>query len=185
MTKKLLGQLLQLAIFDVWRQSFSPAYDLHEPLRFNKNAIYIKMFLGDVFKPLPCYQIDGSVHLQLPLNRRSFWTDLQYNGIQGLRKRNRSTNECFSCCFGFNALEPAWPSGQGARLEIWRPRVQAKLWSLAGFVPGSHWLNSSAALVYSQLVWLPPVEILNLLHLFQKVECLWTSFRAKCTFHYK
>ena len=43
-----------------------------------------------------------------------------------------------------------------------------------------HLLNSSAALVYSQLVCLLPVGILNLLSLFQKVECLWTSLRAEC-----
>ena len=37
---------------------------------------------------------------------------------------------------------------------------------LVGFVPGSHWLNSSAGLVYSQLVCLLPVGILKLLSLF-------------------
>ena len=36
----------------------------------------------------------------------------------------------------------------------------------------SRWLNSSAALVYSQLVFLLPVGILNMLSLFQKVECV-------------
>ena len=63
-----------------------------------------------------------------------------------------------------------WPSGQGAGLEIWRSRVQVPLWPLAGFVPRSPWLNSSAALVYSQLVCLLPVGILNLLSLFQSVN---------------
>ena len=47
-------------------------------------------------------------------------------------------------------MQAAWPSGP-----------------LAGFVPGSPWLNSSAALVYSQVVCLLPVGILNLLSLFQ------------------
>ena len=41
-----------------------------------------------------------------------------------------------------------------------------------GSVPNPPWLNFSAALVYSQLVCLLPVRILNLLSLFQKVECL-------------
>ena len=48
------------------------------------------------------------------------------------------------------------------------PVFQVPLGPLAGFVPGSPWLNSSAALVYSQLVCLLPVGILNLLSLFQK-----------------
>ena len=64
--------------------------------------------------------------------------------------------------------EAAWQSGQGAGLEIWRSWVQVPLWPLAGFVPGSPWLNSSAALVYSQLVCLLPLRILNLLNFFQK-----------------
>ena len=68
--------------------------------------------------------------------------------------------------------ETAWPSGQDGGLEIWRSRVRVLLRPQAGFVPGSPWLNSSAALVYSQLVCLLPVGILNLLSLFQKVECL-------------
>ena len=61
----------------------------------------------------------------------------------------------------------AWPSGQGAGLQIWRSRIEIPLRPLAGFVPGSPWLNSSAALVYSQLVCLLPVGILNLLSFFQ------------------
>ena len=39
--------------------------------------------------------------------------------------------------------------------------------SRAGFVPGSPWFNSSAALVQSPLVCLLPVGMLNLLRLFQ------------------
>ena len=63
--------------------------------------------------------------------------------------------------------EAAWPSGQGAGLEIWRSWVQVPLWPLTGFVPSRPWLNSSAALVNSQLVCLLPVGILNLLSLCQ------------------
>ena len=74
-------------------------------------------------------------------------------GSPGKKQRNR---------------EAAWLSGQCAGLEIWRSRVQVPLWPIAGFVPGSPWLNSSAALVHSQLVCLLPVGILNLLSLFQK-----------------
>ena len=58
--------------------------------------------------------------------------------------------------------EAAWPSGQGAGLEIWGSRVQVPLSPRAGFVPGSPWLISSATLVYSQLVCLLLVGILNL-----------------------
>ena len=47
-------------------------------------------------------------------------------------------------------MEAAWPGGQGAGLEIWRSRVQVPLKPLAGFVPSSPWLNSSAALVYNK-----------------------------------
>ena len=49
-------------------------------------------------------------------------------------------------------------------LEI---RVQVPLWPPAGFVPGSPWFNTSAALLQSQLVCFLPVGILNLLSLFQ------------------
>ena len=45
--------------------------------------------------------------------------------------------------------------------------MQVALWPLAGFVQGSPWFNSSAALVHSQLVCLLPVGILNLLSSFQ------------------
>ena len=66
----------------------------------------------------------------------------------------------------------AWPGCQGVGFEIWRSRVQIPLWPLAGFVPGSSWFNSSAALVQSQLVCLLPVGILNLLSLFQLLVSL-------------
>ena len=49
-----------------------------------------------------------------------------------------------------------------AALEIWPSRVQAPPWPLAGFVPGSPWFNSSAALVLSQQLFLLPVGIGNL-----------------------
>ena len=51
--------------------------------------------------------------------------------------------------------------------EIWRSGVQVPLWPLAGFVRGSPWFNSSAALVHSQLVCHLPVGILRLLSLFE------------------
>ena len=63
--------------------------------------------------------------------------------------------------------EAVWLSRQGAGLEIWISRVQVLLWLLAGFVPGSPWLNSSAVLLDSQLVCLLPDGILNLLSLFK------------------
>ena len=62
--------------------------------------------------------------------------------------------------FFYILLEAEWRSGQGSRLEIWWSRVQVPLWPLAGFDLGSPWLNSLAALVYSQLVCLLPVGIL-------------------------
>ena len=74
------------------------------------------------------------------------------------------------------ATKAAWLSGQGAGLEIWRSWVHVPLWPLAGFVPGSPWLNSFAALVYSQLACFLPVGILNLLRFFQKCsacELVW------------
>ena len=52
---------------------------------------------------------------------------------------------------------------------IWRQRgrVVRALDLKSGFVSGSAWFNASVALVYSQLVCLLPVGILNLLSLFQ------------------
>ena len=55
----------------------------------------------------------------------------------------------------------AWPSGLSAGLVIRRPRVQVPLLTLAGFVHGSHEFKSWTTLVNSQLVYLPPVGILN------------------------
>jgi len=55
----------------------------------------------------------------------------------------------------------------GRGIWIWRSWVRVPLWPLAGFVTGSPWFNSSAALVKSPLVCLLPVGILNLLSLFQ------------------
>ena len=55
------------------------------------------------------------------------------------------------------------PSGWGACLEIWRSWVQDTFWLLVliEFVPGSPWFNFLAALLNSQLVYLQPVGILN------------------------
>lgn len=58
--------------------------------------------------------------------------------------------------------EAAWQSGEGAGREICRSRVQFSLWPSAGFVAVSTWFNSSAGLVYSQLVYFLSVGILNL-----------------------
>ena len=55
-------------------------------------------------------------------------------------------------------MEAAWSSGWA---EICSP-----LWLPAGFVSGSTWFNSLAALVHSQLICLPPVGILYLFSLF-------------------
>ena len=57
-------------------------------------------------------------------------------------------------------------------LGIWGSRVQVPPWPLAGFVRGSPLFNSSAALVYSQLVCLLPVGILNQLSSFQLLVSL-------------
>ena len=62
---------------------------------------------------------------------------------------------------GISVVVAVRQRGQGAGLEIWRSWVQVPPWPLAGFVPGSPWLNSSAALVNSQVVCLLPVGILK------------------------
>ena len=91
----------------------------------------------------------------------------------------------FSFCCLENMLKDRLSKTSGWQFYIWlfgsetfsglsrngpldlKSRVQVPLWPLAGFVPGSPWLNSSAALVCSQLVCLLPVGILNLFSLFQ------------------
>ena len=91
---------------------------------------------------------------------------LHYGFVLESKNRQKRRNEIkIRRIFFFR--KAAWQSGQGAWLDIGGSRVQVSLWPLAGFVPGSPWLNSSAALVYSQLVCLLPVGILNLLSLFQ------------------
>ena len=74
-----------------------------------------------------------------------------------------------------NLVEAAWSSGQSVGFEIRRSRVQIPFWPLADVVLGNFEFNFT--LVNSQLVCLPPVEILNL------VMFIWILIYIVC-FHW-
>ena len=64
-------------------------------------------------------------------------------------------------------MEAVQPGGLGTEFEIWLSLVPVPLSPPGGFVPGSLWFNSLAALVDNQLVCLLAVGVLNLLSLYE------------------
>ena len=142
-----------IAVYRFREAPFSNFFHLHENTKPSfSNSLSLKLHFRDglewtvglivekscVFK-FVWSDVDGS-WVFWPFSMCLFWGSFQYTW----------------------SMEAAWPSGWNAGFENRSSQVQIPFWPLADVVLGSPEFNISAALVNSQLIWLLPVGIPNL-----------------------